>query len=238
MGAMALFGEKYGNLVRIISFDQAFSVELCGGTHVAQTGTIGAFKIVSESAVAAGVRRIEALTAADVMHYLRTQEQEIKQIRELLKNPADLQKSLRNLWDENQQLKKAAEQHKLEKLQDVRKTLKEKIVDRKGISTLITSVPGLDADSLKHLVFDLRQQQDNMVMVLASEYEGKALLSVMLSDNLVRDRQANAVTLIKELGKFIQGGGGGQPFFATAGGKNPVGIPDALKKAVELTEAL
>lgn len=238
MGAMALFGEKYGAEVRVITFDPTYSVELCGGTHVAHTGMIGAFKLISETAVAAGVRRIEAVTAAGVLDEMRKQDALLQSLSTLLKNTPDIEKSVRLLIDENQALRKQAEQQKTVRLSQLREQLKSKIRAQGRVYTLIEHVPEVDAEALKQLSFELRQQADNLVLVLASEYEGKALLSVMLSDALVAEGTANAVQMVKELGKSIQGGGGGQPFFATAGGKYPAGIAEALKKAKEMTEAL
>jgi alanyl-tRNA synthetase len=238
MGAMALFGEKYGSEVRVIAFDPTYSVELCGGTHVPQTGAIGVFKILSESAVAAGVRRMEAVTASDVLEEIRRKDALIQTVSDLLKNTQDVEKSVRQLLEENQILRKQVEQHKTERLHQLREHLKGKIVTNGTIRYLIEEVSDATADELKQLSFELRQQSDDQVLVLASAQEGKALLSVMLSDSLVSSGKANAVQIVKEIGKAIQGGGGGQPFFATAGGKNPSGITEALQKAKEITDAI
>jgi alanyl-tRNA synthetase len=231
LGAMALFGEKYGNEVRVITFDPAYSIELCGGTHVSQTGMIGWFKLVSETAVAAGVRRVEALTGAQAIRYQRDQEQMLGTLKELLRNPADPERSLRQLIDENAQLRKAAEQARAEALSAVRSKLESQIKLQNGLHTLVAELKDTGADELKQLSFELRQKFDNLILILGSAFDGKAYLSVILSDHLVQERKLNAVDLVRQLGKTIEGGGGGQAFFATAGGKKPEGIPDALRQA-------
>jgi len=227
---MALFGEKYGNEVRVISFDPKFSVELCGGTHVAATGQIGLFRIVSESAIAAGVRRIEAITSVKAEEALYEQEQMMEQIREALKHPKDLLRSIHTLVDENQQLKKIAGEFEKIQQAEVKIELKKKIRLAGGIS-FIAEQMDLAADTLKNIGFELRQEIPSLFLVLASETDGKANLLVALSDDLVKGKKMNAGQIIRELAKEVEGGGGGQPHIATAGGKNPSGIPIALKKA-------
>ncbi len=230
MGAMALFGEKYGDFVRVITFDPGFSVELCGGTHVPATGQIGQFKIVSEGAIAAGIRRIEAITAGKAEEYWNAREELIDGISELLKNPKDLMRGVKNLQDENLELKKqVAELGKL-KLEQLRQEYKSLVQNCNGINFLAIKVE-LDAESTKTLAWELNNSIPDLYQVLAGESNGKVNLTVMLSDNLVREKKMHAGNIIRELAKEVQGGGGGQPHIATAGGKYPAGIPALLEKA-------
>jgi len=230
MGAMALFGEKYGDLVRIIAFDPEFSVELCGGTHVPFTGQIGMFKIISEGAIAAGIRRIEAITAGKTEEYYNEQEHLLGQISDLLKNPRDIIRGLRNLVEENQQLQKIAGEFEKVRLKEIKESLKQQIRQHNGISFLAATVD-LDMESMKNIGFEMRTEVGNLYLVLVSSSEGKVNLLVTLSDSLVNDRKMNAGQIIRELAIEVQGGGGGQPHIATAGGRNPEGIPALLKKA-------
>jgi alanyl-tRNA synthetase len=230
MGAMALFGEKYGDQVRVIVFDPGYSVELCGGTHVPATGQIGQFKIISEGAIAAGIRRIEAITALKAEEYWISQESLLDGISELLKNPKELLKGVNSLLHENIELKKqVAELGKL-KAQKLKEEFASQVQHYNGINFLAALVD-LDADTLKNLTYELNSSIPDLFLVLATAAEGKATLTVMLSESLVRERKLNAGNIIRELAKEIQGGGGGQPHIATAGGKNPDGIPAALEKA-------
>jgi alanyl-tRNA synthetase len=230
LGATALFGEKYGDFVRVITFDPSYSVEFCGGIHVPATGKIGLFKIVSESSVAAGVRRIEAITADAAEAQLAEQDALIDDIKELLKNPKDLRKAVQDLVAEKQQLEKQLQVLQLKELEGVRADLMKAIQAKNGINFLAQRVSVPNAESLRQLSFDVRKQVDNLFMVLAADIDGKPNISVMLSDALV-EKGMNASALVRELAKEIQGGGGGQPFFATAGGKNLDGLANALKKA-------
>ena len=230
MGAMALFGEKYGEKVRVVVFDKAFSVELCGGTHVPATGQIGLFKITSESAIAAGIRRIEAITEAKALEYYASHLETLEEARELLKNPKDILKGIRSVMEENQQYKKQLTEFGKGKLSQVKEDLAKTAQLINGIHFIAEKVD-LDADSLKDLAFDLKASFENLFLVLASENDGKASLTVVVSENLVNEKGLNAGTIIRELAKEIQGGGGGQPHIATAGGNNPAGIPSALEKA-------
>jgi len=230
LGAMALFGEKYGDFVRVISFDPAFSVELCGGTHVAATGQIGLFKIVSEGGIAAGIRRIEAITAEKAEEYWNSRELLMDEISELLKNPKELIKGVKNLLEENLELKRqVAELGKL-KLQQLKEEYSAMVQHYNGVNFLTAKVD-LDAETAKNLSHELISAIPDLFLVLATESDGKATLTVMLSENLVKVRKLHAGNIIRELAKEIQGGGGGQPHIATAGGKNPEGIPAALEKA-------
>ena len=228
-GAMALFGEKYGERVRTIRFGD--SIELCGGTHVTNTADIWHFKILSEGAVAAGVRRIEAITSDAVRAYFAKEEQTLEAIRTLLKNPVDPVQVVENLQDENAALRKELEALKREKAAALKDDLKQQIQALNGAHVLTAQVD-LDAAAQKDLVFQLGAMHTDLFVLLASEQEGKALLTCYISKELAAARNLNAGTIVRELGKHISGGGGGQPFFATAGGKNPAGIPDALKAAL------
>lgn len=227
-GAMALFGEKYGDAVRTIRFGK--SIELCGGTHVKNTSEIWYFKIVSESAVASGIRRIEAITRDAVKEHFTETNKLFSEIRALLNNTQDPIKSLKSLQDENQVLKKQIEALTKDKARNLKSELKAQLKNINGVNTLIEKID-LDAAGMKDLCFELGGEQDTLFLLLASEQDGKALLSCYISKDLVASKNLNAGTVVRELGKFIQGGGGGQPFFATAGGKNPSGIDEALKHA-------
>lgn len=229
-GAMALFGEKYGDFVRVITFDKNYSVELCGGTHVKATGEIGYFKIMAESAVAAGVRRMEAITAGSAEAFLNEQLSALDKVKELVKNPKDVVKGVETLLEENEALRKQLEAFQLEKSRQVKAELLKKIVESGGVSMIVEQVD-LNADAIKNVSFELKQQVKNLFCFLGSSIDGKPHLSLMLSDNLVADKGLNATTIIRNLAKEIQGGGGGQPFYATAGGKNPEGLSKALEGA-------
>lgn len=235
-GVTALFGEKYGDFVRVITFDDSFSKELCGGIHVPNTGRIGLFRIVSESAVAAGVRRIEAITSTKALQYFRDQATQLAEVKELLKNPADLKKTVENLIDEQHRLKKQVEQFMTEKASVLKDELIKKIKTVNGLNFLAVQVDLPSADLLKNLAFEIRNQVDNLFMVLAADIEAKPHLAVIISDALVASKGMNAGNIVRELGKEIQGGGGGQPFFATAGGKNLAGIGQALEKAAQYAQ--
>ncbi|MBX7095475.1 MAG: alanine--tRNA ligase, partial [Flavobacteriales bacterium] len=228
MGAMALFGEKYGDKVRVIKFGT--SVELCGGTHVRSTGEIGFFKIVSESAVAAGIRRVEAITGVKADEYFRSQEVLIEQVAELLKRPKDITKAIQDLLSQNAELNKQLEVFAREKAVLVKDELLKDIKEINGVRFIAKKVD-LDAANIKDISFQLKSQIENLFLVLGSESGGKASISVAISDALINDRKLNAGTIVRELAKAINGGGGGQAFFATAGGTNAQGIAEALKKA-------
>lgn len=241
MGAMALFGEKYGEFVRVITFDKDFSVELCGGTHVPQTGHIGFLKILTESSVAAGVRRIEAVTADRAEQYIADQVQLVNEVKEVLKNPKDPLKAITALVAERSKLAKEIEGLLAEKGKLVKSELKAKVVSENGINILIEEVEMPSADILKKLSFELKNEIDKLVMVLAANIEGKPQISVVVDDALIKQYDLHAGNMVKELAKEIRGGGGGQPFFATAGGSDVTGlsrVPAAAKKMLsELKEA-
>ena len=230
-GAMALFGEKYGDSVRTIRFGD--SIELCGGTHVKNTADIWSFKIVSESAVASGIRRIEAITGEAVQAFFDTQESTLKSINESLKHPQDAIKAIGNLQAENALLKKEIESLSKLQTQIVKQELQTQLKTVNGIEFLAVEVD-LTPPAIKDLAFDLGQGKDNLFLVLVTQKGGKPVISCYISKALVAERSMNAGTIVKELGKHIQGGGGGQPFFATAGGKNPEGIPAMLEAAAGL----
>ena len=227
-GAMALFGEKYGDAVRTIRFGQ--SIELCGGTHVKNTADIWHFRIRSEGAVAAGIRRIEAITSDAVKDFFSESNNTLLEIKELLNNSQEPVKALTALQDENLRLKKELENLLKEKAKNLKGELLNELSEVNGIQFLAKKVD-LDAAGIKDISFEMGQNREDLFLLFASENEGKALLSCYISKELVEQRKLNAGTIVRELGKYIQGGGGGQPFFATAGGKNPAGIGEVLEKA-------
>lgn len=229
-GAMALFGEKYGDTVRMIEFGD--SKELCGGIHVKNTGEIWHFKILSEGAVAAGIRRIEAITGDAVKHYFSQQESDLDAIKESLKNPQDTLKAVVSLQDDNAKLKKQIEQLLKEKAKGLKGELASQLQDINGIRFLATHVD-LNPEGAKDLAYELGTLGTNLFLVLATADDDKPMLSCYISKELVAEKNLNAGTVVRELGKYIQGGGGGQPFFATAGGKNVAGIKEALDKAAD-----
>ena len=226
MGAMALFGEKYGDTVRVIKFGN--SVELCGGIHVTNTSKIGLFKITSESAVAAGVRRIEAITGATAEAFFKEKAAKLDAISLLLKNPKDIEKAIDDLLLKNQQLTKEIEQFQREKAKGMKAELKSKIVEMYGVHFL-GEVISLDANSVKDILFQLKGETPNFVGAIGNKEDEKCGLSLIISDNLVESNKWNAAQLIREVSSHIQGGGGGQPFFATAGGKNSNGLTTAIE---------
>ncbi|KAB2869647.1 MAG: alanine--tRNA ligase [Bacteroidales bacterium] len=232
MGAMALFGEKYGDSVRVIRFGE--SVELCGGTHVHATGQIGMFKLTSESAIAAGVRRIEAITGVKAEEFVYSQVETIKEIKTILGNPASVTQAATKLVEENEALRKEIEMFQAEKLKEIKSTLKQKVQQHDGINIISECVTVSNADAIKDLAFQLKNEVADLYLVLGAEIAGKAVLTIMISDKLVEARQLNASNIVREAAKEIQGGGGGQAFYATAGGKNPAGLESAIAKAVQI----
>lgn len=236
MGAMALFGEKYGDAVRVIRFGE--SVELCGGTHVNATGSIGLFKIVSEGAISAGIRRIEAITAQKAEDYLYQQIDFIKDLKALMGNPPDLKVAAEKLLNENTSLKKQVEAHSKEQVKNIKSSLIANATSKNGASIIAQKVNIDTADSIKDLAYQLRNEVKDLFLVLGAEFNGKPMLTIMVSDSLIEAKSANASTIIREAAKEMKGGGGGQPFYATAGGKDASGIDKAIAKAVELFEKL
>ena len=227
-GAMALFGEKYGDTVRTIRFGQ--SIELCGGTHVKNTADIWHFKIVSEGAVAAGIRRIEAITSDAVKEFYFANNRMLYEIKDLLNKAQDPVKAVENLQEENATLRKQVEQLLKDKAKGLKGELISELKEVNGIQFLAKKVD-LDSAAIKDISFDMGGQISNLFLLLGANKDGKALLSCYISKDLVTNRGLNAGQIVRELGKFIQGGGGGQPFFATAGGKNPSGIDEAFEHA-------
>ena len=225
-GAMALFGEKYGDTVRTIRFGQ--SIELCGGTHVQNTGDIWHFKIRSEGAVAAGIRRIEAITSDAVKDFYFENNRALFEIKDILNNTKDPVKAVGQLQEENLKLKKQIESLLKDKAKNLKTELQASLENINGIDFLAKKVD-LDAAGLKDLSFEMGQNKENLFLLLASDQNGKALLSCYISKALAAEKDLNAGSIVRELGKYIQGGGGGQPFFATAGGKKPEGIEEALE---------
>jgi len=229
-GAMALFGEKYGDNVRAIKFGE--SIELCGGIHVKNTAEIWHFKIVSEGAVAAGIRRIEAITSDAVKAHFASYETTLNDIKGALKNPQDILKAVHNLQDENAKLAKQIEALMKDKVKNLKASLAAQIQEVNGIQFIATQVD-LNPEGAKDLAYELGNLETNLFLVLATAEEDKPMLTCYISKELVAAKNLNAGQVVRELGKYIQGGGGGQPFFATAGGKNVAGIAEALTKAVD-----
>jgi alanyl-tRNA synthetase len=229
-GAMALFGEKYGDSVRAIKFGE--SMELCGGTHVKNTAEIWHFKIKSEGAVAAGIRRIEAITNQGVKDFFKEQENTLQDLSELLKNPQDTLKAVQALQEENAKLSKQIDVLMKDKVRNLTSELVPQLQTVNGIQFLAKLVD-IDGNNAKDLAYEIGNTAKNIFLVLATAEEGKPMLTCYISKELVAEKNLNAGNVVRELGKYIEGGGGGQAFFATAGGKNIVGITDALNKAVD-----
>jgi alanyl-tRNA synthetase len=230
-GVTALFGEKYGDYVRVITFDDKFSKELCGGTHVQNTAEIGFFKITGESAVAAGVRRIEAITSYHSQDYIQNQARQIKGLKELLRNPADLSKSVESLIEDNNRMKKELEKAVLMKASGLKDQLAKTAEDINGVNFIAQKVELPNADAIKNLAYNLKDIVPNLFLVLAANINGKPSITVMIDEVLVKEKGLHAGNIVKELAKEVKGGGGGQPFFATAGGSDVSGIDNALAKA-------
>ena len=232
-GAIALFGEKYGDVVRTIRFGN--SIELCGGTHVKNTADIWHFKIKSEGAVASGIRRIEAITNDSAKEYYAKNNASFEQVKSALNNSIDPVKSISDLKSENSKLKKQIESLLKDKAVSMKGDLKQEVTLVNGVHFLAKMVD-LDASGIKDLSFELGEQFENSVLLFGTEQNGKALLSCYVSKQLVASKALNAATIVGELGRYIRGGGGGQPFYATAGGKNPAGLREALDKSKSYIE--
>ena len=228
-GAMALFGEKYGDEVRAIKFGE--SMELCGGIHVKNTAEIWYFKIVSEGAVAAGIRRIEAITSDAVKAHFASYENTLNEVKTALKNPQDILKAVHSMQEENAKLAKQIEALVKDKVKNLKASLIAEIQEINGVQFLAKQVD-LNPEGAKNLVYELGNLGNNLFLVLATAEEEKPMLTCYVSKELVAQKNLNAGQVVRELGKYIQGGGGGQPFFATAGGKKVEGIQEALEKAV------
>ena len=235
MGAVALFGEKYGDKVRVIRFGADFSTELCGGTHVEASGQIGLFKIISEGAIAAGIRRVEAITSEAALNFYNQKLETLKEVENLLKNPKDVVKSINSLLEEHSKMQKELEKFHQQKAGQVADNLLNTAVEINGINFIASRVD-MGAADIKNMAFSMKNRMDNLVLVIASLYEDKPSISVMISENLVDEKQMDAAVMVRELAKDINGGGGGQKFFATAGGKNPDGLNLVLEKSRKMIE--
>lgn len=233
MGAMMLFGEKYGDAVRVITYEEGFSQELCGGTHVPATGEIGLFKIVSESGVSAGIRRLEAVTADNAEGFVNKQLAELAEVRSLLK-AQDLIKSVTSLQDENKNLKREVEKLLAAQAAGLKTELKTQFVEKNGINILAKRLPISDAGAVKTLAFQLEKETENAIILFGSVNNDKPLLTLMINADLAAAKDLNAGQIIRELAKEIKGGGGGQAHFATAGGKDINGLDRAMTKVMEL----
>jgi alanyl-tRNA synthetase len=229
-GATATFGEKYGDFVRVITFDPNFSVELCGGTHVPATGEIGMFKFVAESSVSAGVRRVEAYTGEKALSEINKQLAIIDELKELFKGQNDIVKAVKALQEERNTLTKKIEVLENEKLQEVKERLYAKIISVGDINMIAEVVEVPSADALKQLAYELKAKIGDLYCVLGAEVNGKPQLAVMIAESLLASKNLNAGQIVKEIAKEIKGGGGGQPFFATAGGNDVSGLKNAVEK--------
>jgi alanyl-tRNA synthetase len=234
-GAMALFGEKYGDVVRVVTFDKSFSVELCGGCHVPSTGQIGYFKIVSESAVAAGIRRIEAITSMKAEEYFEDQTKLLTEIRHVMKNPRDLVKGITSLIDEKDRLEKQLQSLLREKASSIKKDILSKLQKKGEVNFIAHKIDLESAEEIKNLLFELRNEVPNLFCIVGAEVNGKPSISVIISDELVKTRNLNAGNIVRDLAKEINGGGGGQAFYAQAGGSKPEGLNTAIEKAKALS---
>jgi alanyl-tRNA synthetase len=228
MGATALFGEKYGDFVRVIEFDRQYSLELCGGTHVRNTAEIGLFKITSESSVAAGVRRIEAVSNKGAQELINKRLELLESIEQLLNNPKDMLQSVEKILLENTQLKEKLESIEIAQINAIKDALKHKFTEINGLSILLEHLELPTADGAKQLCFQLKNEVPNAVIGLVFIADNKPGIALYIDETVVSDRNLNAANIVREAAKNIQGGGGGQPFFATAGGKDINGLEKAL----------
>ncbi len=229
MGAIALFGEKYGDTVRVIKFGD--SIEFCGGTHVPATGQIGAFVITSESAISAGVRRIEAISGEKAEALFKQNAEELAELRSVLNNSQNLKKSVEDLLAENARLQKQIEAFERKAAAGIKEELKNKVSEIAGVNVIAEKINLDSAQAVKDLAFQLKGELNNLFLVLGAEIDGKPSLTIMVSDNLVAEKGLNAGQIIREAAKEMQGGGGGQAFYATAGGKDVAGLGAAIDKA-------
>ena len=236
MGAMALFGEKYGDLVRTIKFND--SVELCGGTHVKATGELGFFRIISESSIAAGIRRIEAVTGPKAEEFINQQFGLIKELQNMFKNPANLKKNIEHLMEDNIMMSKEVQGMKKSALTIEKRNIIDSAKEINGISLMACRVKPVIADQLKDLAHSISNETDqDIALVLGGEVKGKPQLAILFSEKLIKEYDLNAGTIVREAAKRMQGGGGGQPFFATAGGKNLDGLDTAIEEAVAIIQS-
>ncbi len=233
-GAMMLFGEKYGDEVRMITFDPAYSRELCGGCHVSATGKIGLFKIINETAVAAGVRRIEAVTADKAEGFVDSELAELNEIRSLFKNPLNAAKNVAALQEEHKKLQKQLDTMLSAQAGALKDQLKSTTQEVNGVNFIGSRLPLTDSKVIKNLAYQLEKEVGDVLIVLGAEVKGKPQLTVAVSESLIKNKDLHAGNIVRELAKEIQGGGGGQPFFATAGGKDSSGLDKAIEKAREM----
>ncbi|MRT91775.1 alanine--tRNA ligase [Ancylomarina sp. 16SWW S1-10-2] len=232
LGAMALFGEKYGDLVRVVKINK--SVELCGGTHVKATGQIGLFKLTSENAISAGVRRIEAITAIKAETYINDKLNTLKEIEHTFKSNQNLLKNIEALITENSEMKKGLESFHKDQLKLVKNALKSEISVTNDVNFISKKMNVKSAGDIKDIAFSLKSEVDNLVFIAGADLGGKANLTIMFSDNLVKKYDLNAGAIVREAAKEIKGGGGGQAFFASAGGKDPQGLDAAINTAKKM----
>lgn len=233
-GAMMLFGEKYGDYVRMITFDPGFSRELCGGCHVESTGNIGLFKIVSEASVAAGIRRIEAVSSSKAEQYIRDQMDELNQIKAVFNNPPNMIQHIHHLLDENKSLHKQIQDFKEEQSLVLKDQLLARAERISGIQTLFCSIVLTDSKLVKSLIYQLGKELSPAILFFGFVENDKAQLMCYVSEELVKTNQYNASNWLKQVSKHIEGGGGGQAFFATAGGKNVAGIQTAIEAVKDI----
>ncbi len=230
MGAVGLFGEKYGESVRVVAFDKRFSAELCGGTHAHATGQIGLFKITSEGAIAAGVRRLEAFSGARAEAFVGHKLDELEGIRSMLKHPKDSIRAVSQLLEHQEALKKKLDEMEHLRIQHMAEDLLRHIVHVDGVNYLATRLK-METKAVKDLAFAIKEKLGDLFLVLGYEYEGKPGITVLVSDSVVQSKGLHAGNLVRDLAKYIEGGGGGQPFFATAGGKNLAGLDKAISES-------
>jgi alanyl-tRNA synthetase len=235
LGAMALFGEKYGDIVRVVMIDPAYSIELCGGTHVGNTGELGFFKIKHETAVAAGVRRIEAVSGSAAEHLIQEQLKELQLVRECLKNPKEIAKAVESIMSDNNDLRKQLESLEAKQLITIKNDLLKTVQSINGIHFLGAIVPVNNADSLKKLCFELKNDLTNYVVVLTASIEGKAHVAILLDEAVSQSKNLEAPKIIKEqVAGLIKGGGGGQKTLATAGGQDASNLLQVIEKVKAL----
>jgi alanyl-tRNA synthetase len=228
-GAMALFGEKYGDAVRVVTIDPTYSIELCGGTHVGSTGELGFFKITSEGAVAAGVRRIEAISGLAAEQYAQEAFDLIRVIRDSLKNPKDIAKAIGSLYDENASLKKQLEKFEAAQLKVLRDALLQRVEKINSVNFIGETVDISSAETLKKLAFNLKQGLSHYVIVLASAIEGKASVVLLFDESTATQKGLDAAVLIRQkIAPLIKGGGGGQKTLATAGGQDVSNLQEVI----------
>ncbi|GAA5219733.1 alanine--tRNA ligase [Membranihabitans marinus] len=228
-GAMMLFGEKYGDTVRMITFEEDYSRELCGGCHVDATGNLQLFRITSESAIAAGIRRIEAVTGSGAIQYVNNEIEELNSIRALFKNTVGLPGQIQKLQEENKGLQKSLEELKLEGSKQLKTELVNKLEAHNDVMLLAECTDGMDGKILKNMVFEIAQLHPSSIIVMGDRSETSAQILIYIDKELVSKYELNAGSLIRSISSYIKGGGGGQAFFATAGGKNPDGVAEAVQ---------